>query len=356
MTHKRSRGFTLIELLVVIAIIAILIGLLLPAVQKIREAANRMKCSNNLKQVALAFHNYESAYGYLPPLKRTNACSGENEMAQRSWAADVLAYVEQGNLVAGYNLNQDWWVNADGSAPSGGTVGTLDTGITGNRAIVRNHIKLLQCPSTPNPDRIQDKIANPRKTGACTDYFLIGGIGVSFNIAAGLSGSDALPVPAEGMTSTWSGCGSAALRPRSTFAGVTDGLSNTLLLSECAGREDVYRNRDRFPADANDSGSNPTCARARGGSWATNDNPYAFGESLVSGCKASNGSPTSGNIPTTLMKVNGSNEWGWLIYSFHTSGTNAAYGDGSVRFIRESMQPRVLGMLATRAGGEVTPE
>jgi prepilin-type processing-associated H-X9-DG protein len=340
--------------LVVIAIIAILVGLLLPAVQKIREAANRMKCTNNLKQLALAFHNYESSYGNLPPLKRTSACAGENEMAQRSWAADVLPYLEQGNLIAGYNLNQDWWVNADGTAPSSGTVGTLDTPVTGNRALVRNHLKLLQCPSSPNQDRYQDKIANPRKTGSCTDYFVVGGIGASFNSAAALSGPDLLPVPAEGMTATWSGCGAAAVRPRSTFAGVTDGLSNTLLLAECAGREDVWRQKVRYAADANDTGSNPNCARARGGSWATNDNPFSFGESLNSGCAAANGSPVSGAIPLSLMKINGANDWGWLMYAFHTGGANVAYGDGSVRFVAESVQPRMLGMLATRAGGEVT--
>jgi prepilin-type processing-associated H-X9-DG protein len=203
------------------------------------------------------------------------------------------------------------------------------------------------------PNRVQDKIANPRKTGACSDYFLVAGTGTSFNVAASLPGpAPTATVP--GATEEWSGCAftNNAKRPKSTFAKITDGLSKTILLAEGAGREDVWRDRTRYPANADDVSGNAACARARGGAWATNDSPYAFGESLVGGCTKAN-SPTTGSIPTSLMKVNGSNEWGWLIYAFHTGGANIAMADGSVQFVSEDTSVQILGQLATRAGGEV---
>jgi len=328
----------------------VLIGLLLPAVQAAREAARRSSCANNLRQVALAFANYESAKRLLPPLKRTNNCvaAPDNEpgMAQRSWAPDVLPFVEQGNLVEGYDLSLDWWVNGDGSVVSGGTAGVLDPHPSGNRAIVRSHLQPLQCASAPFANRIQDKIDTPRKTGACTDYFLVGGVGASFNTAASLPAGTVVAGP--GPTETWSGCGGSALRPRSTLARIADGTSKTILLGECGGREDVWRGRTRFPANA-DQAAGAACARAQGGAWATNDNPFGFGERATSWCTSG---PTAGAIPTDLMKVNGSNEWGWLLYAFHPGGAHVALADGAVQFVAESTEASVLGRLATRAGGE----
>lgn len=335
----RSRhGFTLIELLVVIAIIATLIALLLPAVQQAREAARRAHCQNNVKQIVLALHNFENAQGVLPHSKRTEAQEIPGQAGARSWALDAFPYLDQGNLTSGggYDLAKSWWLNRTSVIPPAGAVMT--------------QIAILNCPSTPNPGRLQDKYdANEakRKIGATSDYFAVEGIGATFNSELTARGEQPLGTSPDAMH--------GVLRPvpetPPKFALVTDGTSNTILIGECAGREDVYRGKLRTPAQT-DSGQ-PNCARARGGAWATNDNPYELGRPPL-GC--SGGNAAVGPFPIGEIRINATNEWGGLFYGCHTGVATVGMADGSVRSLSESTPLRVIGMLATRAGGEVVGE
>ena len=342
----RQRGFTLVELLVVILIIATLIALLLPAVQKARQAAARTSCLNNLKQIALAMHNHESAHGTLPYSKR-------GTKPQRSWAPDLLPFLEQANMVsdANYFLDQNWWRN---SAEADDT--RIPNEAIPNGATVQKFLSVFICPSTPIQHRIQYKVDGPvgDKIGACGDYFAPEGVsslindelpeGYKLDFGTNMVLPGALQAYETAHPNTPPTDYAYAFR-KTTLLSITDGTSNTILMGECAGREDVWRGRKMTPAVADRDSAN--CARARGGAWATNDNPYAIG-TRVDWCGTS-GSPRS--VPGT-MKINNSNEYGHLYYSFHDAGSQFAFADGSARFLSDKVALWVLAALTTRSGGE----
>ncbi|HEX6962500.1 MAG TPA: DUF1559 domain-containing protein [Lacipirellula sp.] len=374
----RRRAFTLIELLVVVAIIGILIALLLPAVQAAREAAKRASCQNNMKQIALAFHNYEAAEKHLPFCKRT-----ESDGAARSWAPDLLPFLEQENLVsdANYDLDQDWWrVHSEyieDPANPGTHIPDPDGGPVPNGITVQKYIEVLMCPSTPIQERTQFKDDSDvgHKIGACGDYFTPEGVHseILAELPSNLPAGSAIPGFPPGTSATSDIVLSGVLQPYGagalptwtttvegdpridlargrlkypTLSGVTDGASNTIILGECAGREDVWRGRTMRPANASRTDAN--CARARGGAWATNDNSYAIGQ-RIDWCDRDAAGLDA--IPGT-MKINNSNEWGHLYYSFHDGGANFAFADGSVRFISDRVPLWVLASLTSRSGGE----
>ena len=297
---RRSRpAFTLIELLVVIAIIATLIGLLLPAVQKVREAASRLSCQNNLKQLALACHNYESARGGFPPVY----LSGN----QPGWVTAVLPYIEQDNLA---NL----W-------PSG-----LDPNGTNWQApaltpVVSTVLKIEVCPSSPVGGRVLGPVDGFSFTAATADYAASAG----FNAAL-----YPLIYPAGKADIT------AAMQVGvlGKITGVMDGTANTILLVEMSGRPWWYLpNKQRSTSAVN----NP---RTYGfGFWAHN-NAHIVSTFLADGSGVG-----------TACAVNCSNQFG--VYSFHPSGANVAFADGSVHLLSNATSSATLAALVTRAGGEV---
>ncbi|WP_020472800.1 DUF1559 domain-containing protein [Zavarzinella formosa] len=324
MKVRIRRGFTLIELLVVIAIIAILIGLLLPAVQKIREAANRMKCSNNLKQMGLALHNYESSNGGLPPVAITSvadytppdpAPQPANQGAKSVFAL-LLPYMEQDNLNNLFDQTSDW------------------RQLGQNRTASGTKVNIFICPSAAGgADRIRtvtlSGFGGGSVDGRISDYR------APARIRSSVAASGGVPAGYQ-----------CFLQPNITtaFSAVSDGTSNTLAMSESAGNPAWYIMGKLNPAA---SGNVPAA-----GVWADHQTGMVF-----DGCDPANPgdtatATTSSNAAARTKAMNCTNNTEF--YSFHTGGCNSLMGDGSVRFIRDSITITSMVALLTRANGEIS--
>lgn len=315
MLRRKSNGFTLVELLVVIAIIGILIALLLPAVQAAREAARRMQCSNNLKQVGLGIHNFHGARNIIPPAYLTG-------MGHATWMVLILPYLEQSTLYPEeYTSRSYYWVPEDA---------------------VQNNCPIYLCPShrsapalsvQEHPGRA-GKYGN--RHGALSDYVMNAGDGEASLWGEGYNGisrsttdfatdmtSGTLSPPFPGGDPDWEYTG---WKSYTSFKDVTDGLSHTLLAGEKhvpPGREGDYFYGDN--SFYNDDWSK-TCGRPAGPSY-----PLAL-------------SPDDPTIAENMRT--------WHFGSYHAAGIcNFVMADGSVTGLMPAMDTKILGYLANRHDG-----
>jgi prepilin-type N-terminal cleavage/methylation domain-containing protein/prepilin-type processing-associated H-X9-DG protein len=335
MSARRTRsGFTLIELLIVIAIIAILIGLLLPAVQKIREAANRLKCGNNLKQIALACHNYESANGVLPPAGRgygwcgNTLNTGDARIYNLNGLVLLLPYLEQDPLFQRVDLNQAMSTQNTGYCCSymGNTSGTVQGNPAVNAFAASQNPAIFRCPS----DRVSDLWlgtggaygAGPGGNGVKTSYdFIVHELDFSYcNACTRVTPPQQRRVFGE--------------NSETRLSDITDGTSNTLAIGE--------------QTMTNSDGTAWTNGRAS--AWAYRGWVHIGIDPTIWGSGLNKWSNNWNTLPERRRGVLES--WAYA-GSMHAGGVQFAFADGSVRFLRETTDLTTLGRLAAMADGQV---
>ena len=313
--YRRRRAFTLIELLVVIAIIGVLIALLLPAVQKVREAANRISCRNNLKQLGLAFHNYHDAFGRLPPDR-----IGRD--AYLTWAALILPYIEQDNVYRLWNPGGVTWRYADQPAEA-----------------LEAQIKTFFCPSRRSPPQISDGSHNSGnagdRAGTCGDYAACAGDGKRWSGDAWVpddmnadyaNGAVIVSNPPPG--NPWPDP-IVTFGSQTSLTSIVDGTSNTFLVGEKHVRPSQF------------------------GQGGDGDNSLYSGSAYKSAHRCAGRFHPLAQSPFDPIPVTPDGNKRYNFGSYHPGVCQFAFADGSVHAIPVSIDAANLERLANREDGEV---
>jgi len=343
-SSPRVRAFTLIELLVVIAIIAVLIALLLPAVQAAREAARRSQCVNNLKQIGLAMHNYESANGAFPPAKiwsataaavdgvtvKPNDPGGKGLVLNTTAFALILSQIEQQQMANAYNYSLPS-CPATNAGPNTVVVGG-NTSYMANTTVTTSLIAGYVCPSDsdPGPLNTTAATANGAYNGYLSrrsNYVLAGG-----RYYESYNGATFPTRQRDG--GVFSGSDMST-----TLAAITDGTSNTTLVLE-----------SRYEKTSTNYG-----AYWGQGLW-TSTHAMIRNSAVGTSFYDANWPMSLPNAPATVAAVANNPKrlgYAWSVSSRHSGGVNVAFADGSVRFIKDSISPPTWLAINTIGAGEV---
>jgi prepilin-type N-terminal cleavage/methylation domain-containing protein/prepilin-type processing-associated H-X9-DG protein len=305
----KRRGFTLIELLVVIAIIAILIGMLLPAVQKVRESAASSQCKNNLKQIGIAMHAYHETSGTLPVGQWNQFYSDPDPWDRACWVHFLLPNLEQANLYRGFDTYKAGYPGVL-KAPNKSTI-----------------IRTLNCPSDPNSPKTQTHDTNAIPADGNAQE--VQGLHTNYVACAGSTAYGSTGLNLNGIF---------YVQSKTKLTDIKDGTSNTLMLSEICVSPDVTANDLRGRYNNSWEGNN----------WFTTANPP---NTSVSDTQNYQGQ----SIAHAPLQSVGSGSGAQALYarSYHTNLVNAALADGSVRSISNGVDVTVYRALGSRNGQEV---